>query len=176
MGYVYLIGSKQFHWYKIGKTSDAKIRVSQLGVLLPFRIEIFALWKTSAPSVIERQLHEKYAAHRINGEWFGFTTEEREGLIADMLWASTDHDVKFENLPNDYAPEGKRIHFKYLKEKKGRIPEEIEFFAWAATVWKEAAAIKNPEERKARRRELGIETQKRKAVLWKLLDMKKNSA
>lgn len=105
-GHVYLIGSRKFHWFKIGKSSNATIRVNQLGILLPFPIEVFAVWKTSAPSVLEYQLHQKYAANRINGEWFSFTAEEVNCLIHEMLYASTEVTAGFSNAVRD-APEGK---------------------------------------------------------------------
>jgi hypothetical protein len=64
-GYVYLIGSSIFKWYKIGKSSRAAIRVTELGILLPFRIEVIAVWKLSNYHAMERDLHEKHAANRI---------------------------------------------------------------------------------------------------------------
>jgi len=105
-GYVYLIGSSTFKWYNIGKASRAAIRVSELGILLPFRIEVIAVWKLSNYYAVERDLHEKHAANRINGEWFSFTKEEIKGIVDDMLWASTDSTVKFSNLQKDHAPKG----------------------------------------------------------------------
>ena len=49
-GYVYLIGSSRFGWYKIGKSRSATIRVQTLGILLPFKVEVFAVWMTDNPS------------------------------------------------------------------------------------------------------------------------------
>lgn len=185
-GHVYLIGSRKFHWFKIGKSSNATIRVNQLGILLPFRIEVLAIWKTRAPTVLERQLHEKHAANRINGEWFNFTTEELKGIIFDMLWASTEGGIDFENLPEDYAPDGKTAVFKFKKKKcapkargtarKERSPEENEFREWKDAVWREFSELRTPEERKKRRREIEIEMRRRRKLLPKVLDTKTNSA
>jgi len=35
IGYVYLIGSPTFGWYKIGKSRKPEIRIENLGILLP---------------------------------------------------------------------------------------------------------------------------------------------
>lgn len=81
-GHVYLIGSRLFGWYKIGKSSNAAIRVSELGILLPFRIEVIAIWKSENHHELEKFLHEKYADERINGEWFAF----RKGRLNDVIY------------------------------------------------------------------------------------------
>ena len=39
-GFVYLIGSPLFGWYKIGKSKTPEVRVSNLGILLPFKLKI----------------------------------------------------------------------------------------------------------------------------------------
>jgi hypothetical protein len=121
-GYVYLIGSRTFKWYKIGKTSKPTIRVSELGILLPFRIEVIAVWKLSNYHVMEYALHEKYTANRINGEWFTFTPKEIHEIVDEMLWASTDVAVGFSNIESD-APEGKVVK---ISIKKYVSPEECE--------------------------------------------------
>lgn len=82
-GYVYLIGSVRFGWYKIGKSKNASIRINHLGILLPFRIEIFGVWKTDNPTLLESHLHDKYRSNRINGEWFSFTAERVRSLLSD---------------------------------------------------------------------------------------------
>jgi hypothetical protein len=71
-GYVYLIGSSRFGWYKIGKSKSAVIRVANIGILLPFKIEVFGVWGTCNESILESELHKTYKEHRINGEWFSF--------------------------------------------------------------------------------------------------------
>ena len=81
-GYVYLIGNSRFGWFKIGKSRTPKIRVSVLGVLLPFKVELLELWQAANCSALERLLHERYAANRINGEWFHFSHDELKRLRA----------------------------------------------------------------------------------------------
>ena len=81
--YVYLIGSRKFGWYKIGKARKPAIRVSQLGILLPFRVALFGLWSTCKGLTTERLMHEKYSAYAINGEWFSMSLENVVTLLRD---------------------------------------------------------------------------------------------
>lgn len=87
-GHVYLIGSRKFHWYKIGKSADARIRVTELGILLPFRVEVIAAWKANNHHELERLLHEKYATDRINGEWFSFNKQKLEQVMKELSVAN----------------------------------------------------------------------------------------
>lgn len=124
-GFVYLIGSTLFGWYKIGKAKNPKIRVEDLGILLPFKVEILAVWKAKNHTLMEASLHEKYAEHHINGEWFSFTPDKIQEIInRDVPVASKVTDdvfSSFSNIEND-APEGKRIVFQvkkfYTKEQQ----------------------------------------------------------
>ena len=75
-GYVYLIGTTTFGWYKIGKSITPEIRIKDLGILLPFKITIIGVWKAVNHHLMEKTLHEIYASSRINGEWFEFTAKE----------------------------------------------------------------------------------------------------
>lgn len=126
-GYVYLIGSKLFRWYKIGKSSNASIRVSQLGVLLPFTIEVVAIWKVENHHEVEKLLHEKYQDHKINGEWFKFEKPEVEKIVHDMRKlgvASLHSSVQFNNTAR-YISNGNLIKYK-VKLKLDLPPEERE--------------------------------------------------
>ena len=76
MGFVYLIGSRQFGWYKIGKSLTPETRVRNIGEFLPFVVEVFAVWKTDNYTLLETFMHGKYSSHRINGEWFSFSWDE----------------------------------------------------------------------------------------------------
>jgi len=83
-GFVYLIGSKRHSWYKIGRALSPRVRVRELGILLPFELEIFAVWKTVNCVELETYLHKRYAAQRLNGEWFHFNGPDLEVLIEDQ--------------------------------------------------------------------------------------------
>lgn len=82
-GYVYLLGSSRFGWFKIGKSTRPDIRVNELGILLPFKIELFALWGTRNHSLLESALHREYADHRINGEWFCFNRKVFDRAVCE---------------------------------------------------------------------------------------------
>ena len=69
-GYVYLIGTPIFGWYKIGKSRTPEVRVKDLGILLPFKVEIIGVWKAVNHHLMESTLHEMYKTNKINGEWF----------------------------------------------------------------------------------------------------------
>lgn len=86
-GYVYLIGSPTFGWYKIGKSATPDIRIKDIGILLPFKVAVFAIWKAENHHLLETVLHEKYAQFNINGEWFRF---ERDKIAAIVLWDLPD--------------------------------------------------------------------------------------
>lgn len=81
MGFVYLVGSERFGWYKIGNAKDATVRLEQLGILLPFKLEVFAIWKSENHHLLEKQAHRIFDSFRLNGEWFCFDAIEREQVI-----------------------------------------------------------------------------------------------
>lgn len=82
-GYVYLLGSSQFGWYKIGKARIPAVRLRDIGILLPFKVEVFALWRTSNRHRLEREMHDKYASFRTNGEWFCFGQDQATAIVRD---------------------------------------------------------------------------------------------
>lgn len=80
-GYVYLIGSSVFGWYKIGKSKTPEIRVDSLGILLPFSVQLFAIWETEDRTALERAMHRRYAYSHRHGEWFSFSPIEVAGIL-----------------------------------------------------------------------------------------------
>lgn len=97
-GHVYLIGSSRFKWYKIGKSRNATIRLSQLGILLPFKVEVFAIWKTDSFHDLEQTLHDRYAKHRLNGEWFFLQKDQVRDLVAELSIFATFNASNFTNI------------------------------------------------------------------------------
>lgn len=81
-GYVYLIGSSEFGWYKIGQSRTVAIRIKTIGVLLPFKVEVFAIWKTDNPGRLEAAMHERHAPDHLNGEWFSFSWQDLSGIVS----------------------------------------------------------------------------------------------
>jgi len=123
-GYVYLLGSKKFHWYKIGKTRHATIRVSELGILLPFRIEVIAIWQAWDHHELERLLHLEFEPYRVNGEWFSLSSQQVDRLVSQMRHGATAHAIGFTNIKEETVdPEGNVIEIKF---RKHLTPEERE--------------------------------------------------
>src|SRR5882762_6222083 len=80
-GYVYLIGAAKFGWYKIGMAKTPEVRIGNLGILLPFKVQIIAIWKTTNKALLESEMHKKYGKRLINGEWFLFTALQVKEIV-----------------------------------------------------------------------------------------------
>lgn len=74
-GYVYLVRSVS-GYYKIGRTKNPNSRVRTFGVELPFEIELEHVIPCADYIAAEKQLHQRYADKRLNGEWFALTDGE----------------------------------------------------------------------------------------------------
>jgi hypothetical protein len=124
ISYVYLIGSRTFRWYKIGKAKSARIRLEHIGILLPFKIELFAVWKAWSTDA-EQRMHRKYAKQRINGEWFHFGDKELNSLISESQENMTliEGALTFTNMERD-CPEGEILHVKARKLQL-LIPQKV---------------------------------------------------
>jgi len=94
MGYVYIIGSKRFGWYKIGRSSRSTVRVSEIGVLLPFKIELIGMWQCADSISAEKSFHRANESFRINGEWFAFNGDE----LRDFTEVQTKFLKRIESL------------------------------------------------------------------------------
>lgn len=135
-GYVYLIGSPIFGWYKIGKAKTPEVRVRDLGILLPFKIEVIAVWKAENHHLLEKTLHEMYAENRINGEWFEFTkkriAQEIMRCIPDIARVyPSDRELaermdRFSNLFEDTKSSKKIIGLRVQKLRGNFTLEERE--------------------------------------------------
>ena len=126
-GYVYLIGSTKFGWYKIGKSIDANVRVKDLGILLPFKIRVLQVWKADNHHLMEKALHELYASNRINGEWFEFTKDEVTTLIENIpTEARVEGFDAFSNLHEDTKDNRRVLGLRVQKLRGNFTPEERE--------------------------------------------------
>lgn len=178
-GYVYLIGSRTFGWYKIGKTLKPIVRLCDIGVLLPFRIEAIAIWQFANHSTMETEIHRKYAEHRINGEWFGFDDEILKQIKLEFSYAAIPHpSMGFSNEIRDriasripgYDPE--LLKEMIWKKKLYRTQEEVDFAQWEHEQWREFAKNTPKEKRKQLGKLLRAEIVEKKKELKKLLASK----
>jgi hypothetical protein len=157
-GYVYLIGTPIFGWYKIGKAKDPKVRVTDLGILLPFKIDVIAVWGAANHHLLEKTLHDIHKKSKINGEWFEFSKDEIIELInsiPETTRISTENNFNlssFSNIAEDmrtaktHSPyRGKVLGVKIQKLRGNFTPEEREA--------KRIAAIEKQKEKKKTREE-----------------------
>lgn len=76
-GYVYLIQSPT-QAYKIGRTRNPDNRMETFTVKLPFEVEYVCVIQCEDMYGLERELHQRFADKRVNGEWFSLTLEDVE--------------------------------------------------------------------------------------------------
>jgi hypothetical protein len=134
-GYVYLIGTPIFGWYKIGKSKTPNIRVRDLGILLPFKIKVLGVWKAQNHSLLEESLHEMFDKYRINGEWFEFSGQEI-GKVFNVIPESAivfpsenslmENLANFSNVDEDTKGSKKIIGVRTQKLRGNFTPEERE--------------------------------------------------
>ena len=116
--YVYLIGSKAYGWYKIGKAKDVSVRLKEIGILLPFKVEAIGVWVVWQGNV-ESQLHKKYEQNRIHGEWFKFTPKEIYTLLEtpldDAMLLENHSAIGFKNMERD-CEDGRHIKVEVRRD------------------------------------------------------------
>lgn len=76
-GYVYLLQSPT-GTYKIGRTKNPADRMHTFSVKLPFEVEYVCVIPTDDRFTLERTLHRKFKAQRVNGEFFRLSPEDVE--------------------------------------------------------------------------------------------------
>lgn len=74
IGVVYLIKSGKF--FKIGRTNSSGRRRYELKLQLPERAKLVHEIKTDDPRGIEEYWHKRFAAKRLNGEWFELSHDD----------------------------------------------------------------------------------------------------
>lgn len=72
-GYVYLLKMVNGDYYKIGRTKNYQNRLETFGVKLPFSVEYEYIIQTKDMYALESELHQRFAAKRVNGEWFALS-------------------------------------------------------------------------------------------------------
>lgn len=74
VGVVYLIRAGRH--FKVGRTTSLDRRTRQLAIQLPERAVAVHAIRTDDPAGIERYWHGRFAAQRLNGEWFALTAAD----------------------------------------------------------------------------------------------------
>lgn len=78
-GYVYVLGTPD-GYYKIGLSRVLLRRVADIRLQLPYQVELIHLIATQNMGAAERDLHQRFASCRMNGEWFKLSAEDLEWL------------------------------------------------------------------------------------------------
>ena len=133
-GYVYLIGNPKLCWYKIGKSKTPEVRVRDLGILLPFKIEVIGVWRAMDHSLMEKALHEMHAKNRINGEWFEFSRNKAHEVFSAIPAENRIYPIEgvkhslasFSNIHEDTQNNSKVIGLKCVKLRGNFTHEERE--------------------------------------------------
>jgi hypothetical protein len=73
-GYVYLIWWNGY--YKIGKANNVAQRIREITSGHPIQPTVIHIIPTDAMERLEKQLHKRFAAKRINGEWFDLSEDD----------------------------------------------------------------------------------------------------
>lgn len=108
-GYVYLLKFEGKNSYKIGKTINLEARITQFEIKLPFETQLICAIPSDDITVLEAQLHERFAQQRINGEWFKLTAND----VKYIQRLSYDHVVEAVfALWNDHS----FVHHRFLEE------------------------------------------------------------
>ena len=82
-GFVYVIGSDDFPFVKIGHTTNVKKRLCQLQSGNPFTLKVLAT--REGTWALEQLIHRSYAFQRIRGEWFDFGGDDPVKLVDDVI-------------------------------------------------------------------------------------------
>jgi DNA-binding XRE family transcriptional regulator len=89
-GFVYFIGCTDR--VKIGYSVDPAARLSKINADAPWPCEL--LGYVSADDFPEFELHDRFAAVRLHGEWFALTAEIRDFIAAAALTHPDKYDRK----------------------------------------------------------------------------------
>jgi hypothetical protein len=166
-GYVYLIGSSKFGWYKIGCSRTAEVRIKQLGILLPFKIEVLCVWGTDNPKRLESEMHAMYAESHLNGEWFSFDWSGLSRVIFDPL-PYFGQKVFSQELASVYRFSNmEQDRVKDHSDKKQRAIRHQALWAAMCEIMDERGLERTKENRSAVRKEIMLSQRKELMLLSK---------
>lgn len=72
---VYLIGNVKHRFFKVGRTTDLRKRLKDMGTDCPFELQTFHFWETEEYIALEAYLHDflKKRHTHLRNEWFRLT-------------------------------------------------------------------------------------------------------
>jgi len=84
-GFVYLIRAET-GVFKIGKATNVARRMANLGHLSPVALELVHTISAFNALAAESDLHRRFRARRVRGEWFALTPEDVEYVCSLRAW------------------------------------------------------------------------------------------
>lgn len=79
--YVYVVQFDESDLFKIGRTTNMGMRLTSLQTSCPYEIRLSYLFEVSDMSKCEIDLHNKYNASKVRGEWFRLTSNDLSELV-----------------------------------------------------------------------------------------------
>ena len=71
MYYIYFIcANSRDSFIKIGRAKTPRYRIKAFQRWSPYKLHILATLREEHTTVTERDLHKRFRAHRVHGEWF----------------------------------------------------------------------------------------------------------
>jgi hypothetical protein len=130
LGCVYFFKHVGLKPVKIGYSSsnNPNKRFEQFKTYAPFGAEIIGFIQTEKAKQLEKKLHKKFAAERLDGEWFNISEAEAKNLIE---YYTNKEQVKARNnfhiLYSKFLESGKlkKKHFGTSKNGVDEIAERI---------------------------------------------------
>jgi hypothetical protein len=90
-GFVYLVGSDDGMFCKIGRAKDVSKRLEQIKLQLPYKIKLLHTIRVSDSIWAESYLHRKYRHCRMNGEWFKLSDSDIRDIKSITRLERGDH-------------------------------------------------------------------------------------
>ncbi|WP_186001595.1 GIY-YIG nuclease family protein [Streptomyces sp. IB201691-2A2] len=129
---VYLIGSPDSALVKIGWTDNPKRRLRNLQTGSPVPLHLLALFEFEGGSIVEAELHRRFADKRRHGEWFDLGPNPVEAVSPFVRVAQVEeaertgprqpkHELRYDDVTlqewADYFPEDPpRVHERMEQE------------------------------------------------------------
>ena len=123
--YVYIIGSTQHNYYKVGISSDPEDRLRQILTHCPFEVKLlFTCYKGDDAKNIEAQIHKQYKNYNCHREWFLLPSSLLPKLEQDII--KTQYDPEFK-MPFNNGTSKRKLNKEKLKERKKKRDNKFNY-------------------------------------------------